>query len=199
MYIKTDSYLACKHLFSFQYTVIRLSFDSYIHCRIHVPIRNQPKMRRSEAMKIRQPERRRYRYGEDSIPREKMQYIFKNSCLLNKYRCNSKDILIEQRTQKKKILQHYADPLYLIPSNPCNAISKCSSIGTRILISLTWRTRCIRNAPCRCIAYAVSSFSAGASDQYPFLVAASFFNKHSYKSEAAGTLSIKPVFSINFL
>ena len=78
MYIKTDSYLAYKHLFSFQYTVIRLSFDSYIHCRIHVPIRNQPKMRRSEAMKIRQPERRRYRYGENSIPRGKMQYIFKN-------------------------------------------------------------------------------------------------------------------------
>ena len=81
-----------------------------------------------------------------------------NSCLLNGYRCSSKDILIEQRTQKKKILQRYADPLYLIPSNPCNAISKCSSIGTRILISLTWRTRCIRNAPCRCIAYAVSFF-----------------------------------------
>ena len=31
-----------------------------------------------------------------------------------------------------------------LPSNPCNAISKCSSFGTRILISLTWRTRCIR-------------------------------------------------------
>lgn len=31
-----------------------------------------------------------------------------NSCLLNGYRCSSKDILIEQRTQKKKILQRYA-------------------------------------------------------------------------------------------
>ena len=88
--------------------------------------------------------------------------------MLNRQRCNRNVILIEHRTQKKKILQRYADPLYLIPSNPCNAISKCSSIGTRILISLTWRTRCIRNAPCRCIAYAVSSFSAGTSSQYTF-------------------------------
>ena len=91
-----------------------------------------------------------------------------NSCLLNGYRCSSKDILIEQRTQKKKILQRYTDPLYLIPSNPCNTPSKYSSIGTRILMLLTWRTRCIRNAPCRCIAYAVSSFSAGTSSQYTF-------------------------------
>ena len=79
---------------------------------------------------------------------------------MNRYRCNSKDILIEQRAQKKKILQRCADPLYLIPSNPCNAALKYSFIGTRILMSLTWRTRCIRNAPCRCTAYAVSSFSA---------------------------------------
>ena len=70
--------------------------------------------------------------------------------------------------QKKKILQRYTDPLYLIPSNPCNTPSKYSSIGTRILMLLTWRTRCIRNAPCRCIAYAVSSFSAGTSSQYTF-------------------------------
>ena len=88
--------------------------------------------------------------------------------MLNRQRCNRNVILIEHRTQKKKILQRYADPLYLIPSNPCNAISKCSSIGTRILTSLTWRTRCIRNAPCRCIAYAVSSFFAGTSSQYTF-------------------------------
>ena len=80
-----------------------------------------------------------------------------------------------------------ADPLYLIPSNPCNATLKYSFIGTRILISLTWRTRCIRNAPCRCIAYAVSSFSADTSSQYTFSTAAPFFNMYSYKSEAAGT------------
>ena len=100
-----------------------------------------------------------------------------NSCLLNGYRCSSKDILIEQRTQKKKILQRYADPLYLIPSNPCNAISKCSSIGTRILISLTWRTRCIRNAPCRCIAYAVSSFSACSSGRYIYFSRSAIFQQ----------------------
>ena len=69
------------------------------------------------------------------------------------------------RHRKKKILQRCAAPLYLIPSNPCNAILKYSFIGTRILISLTWRTRCIRNAPCRCTAYVVSSFSAVSSGQ----------------------------------
>ena len=117
--------------------------------------------------------------------------------LLNRYRCSSKNVLIKQRTQKKKILQRYADSLYLIPSNPCNAISKCSSIGTRILISLTWRTRCIRNAPCRCIAYAVSSFSAVTSGQYTFSAAAPPFNKHSYKSEETGASStIYPFLSV---
>ena len=119
--------------------------------------------------------------------------------LLNRYRCSSKNVLIKQRTQKKKILQRYADSLYLIPSNPCNAISKCSSIGTRILISLTWRTRCIRNAPCRCIAYAVSFFLPSHPVSTLFSAAAPFFNKNLYKPEEIRTSSIKSILLITCL
>ena len=93
-----------------------------------------------------------------------------------------KNIKIKQYTQKKRILQCCADPLYLIPSNPCNAILKYSSIGTRILTPLTWRTRCIRNAPCRCTAYAVSSFSA-VSSNHPSAIRSSIYQQILIKGE----------------
>ena len=50
-------------------------------------------------------------------------------------------------------------------------------MGTRILMPLTWRTRCIRNAPCRCIAYAVSSFSADSSGQCTFFSCSSILQQ----------------------
>ena len=87
------------------------------------------------------------------------------SYLSNRYRCNSKDTLIEQQTQKKEDTATLCRPTLPHTLESMLVILKYSFIGTRILISLTWRTRCIRNAPCRCTAYVVSSFSAVSSGQ----------------------------------
>ena len=60
-----------------------------------------------------------------------------NSCLLNGYRCSSKDILIEQRTQKKKILNKLCIDMERseYTSFSMLAILKCESRWTSILIS----------------------------------------------------------------